>query len=127
MFGREAALTPVEAITYVLVALFGVGGPVTVMLTQRAKKQQTVSTEQAEKDVVSSIAEEVGVIDKWNDYSVIVQSIEQKLTERIDQLEESLRRTRKSLDVSLGYAEQLRVHVNKGLPPPPPPWPEDIT
>lgn len=116
----------VEAIVYVLVALFATGGPVVVFITERAKKQETVTTAQAEIDTVSSIAEEVGIVGKWEDYARIVEEIEEKLTARIDHLEASLGRTRRSLDKVVNYAELLRSHIQKELPPPPPPWPDEL-
>lgn len=126
-------MTAVEAISSILIALFMSGGPVVAYINQKAKNKTPITTEQVEVEAVSTAAEDVGVIDQYKHYVELLKDVERKLSIRVDALEQDVlearmdgERFRKKNDVIMSYAEELRTHIRKELPPPPPPWPEGI-
>lgn len=115
-------MTYPEMIAAIILALFAAGGPMVTWINARAAKKPTITTEEAEVTSVEQLVQDVGVEERWKIYS---DDIEKRLNLRIDNLEEDLRRTRQSLDTAVRYAEALRVHIQLGLGPPPPEWPQE--
>lgn len=116
-------MTTQELVVAVMVAFFAAGGPLVAWINARAASKPRVTTDQAEIEVVAKTAQDLGIEERWKKYA---DDVEDRLNERINDLESRLTRTRTSLDVSVEYNRVLRNHIHDELPPPPPPWPDGI-
>lgn len=117
-------MTTMEAVVAIIVGLFVAGGPASVYINARAAKKASISTDQAENNAIDNLAADLGIDERWRKYA---DELEDRLDERIARLEASLSAARRTTDIALAYAEVLRGHIQNRFPPPPPPWPQDIT
>ena len=117
-------MNPMDAAVTIIVSLFVAGGPVVAWINARAAKRPRLTTEQVEIQSTSTAAKELGIEDRWKEYA---DEVEERLDKRIAALEDALKKSRESFDASMRYIATLRDHIYKELPPPPPPWPNDIT
>ena len=112
-----------DAVVAIIVALFMAGGPVVVWIQTRAANRKEITPKQAEETMVTQAAEDLGISERWKNYA---DGIEDRLSERIKELEGSLNHSRHSKDVAIAYIDVLRSHIHNQKPPPPPPWPPGI-
>lgn len=119
-------MTTLEAVVSIVAALLLAGGPVTTFINARAARQEKLSTAQGESNVIDAIAEDLGMTreERWRDYA---DDIEKRMKIEMASLREAVNKARNSTDSAVAYIDVLRDHIYKQLPPPPPPWPDNLT
>ena len=112
-----------EHIALVIVAILGAGGPLVTWINLRSRSEEKVTPQQVETAAIEDAVESSGIADRWREYA---DGIEARLTARLDAMEGELSASRKAHRIALQYAGDLRQHIYRELPPPPPDWPEGI-
>jgi hypothetical protein len=120
---KEGLVLDKDAVEAIILTLFMAGGPVVAWIQTRAANKKEITPKEVEETVVAKAAEDLGIADRWKSYA---DDVEQRLDQRVKELEESLTSTRQSKDRVMAYASVLRSHIQKQEPPPPPPWPSNI-
>lgn len=113
----------VDAVVAITIALFAAGGPLVAWINARAAGKPTITTEQVEMQVTETAAKDLGIEERWKSYA---DEVEKRMIARERSNKEDLARAREAFDAPMRYVEDLREHIYKELPPPPPPWPKDI-